>query len=88
VNTAANIAQDAINGENIKEAAKAHVTSATHDIFAKAPLALREALNKKPPTKRKAVGKLTPGKLVASARKKKKANSYNFEEYPALRKLL
>lgn len=42
VNTAANIAQDAIEGRKFQESAKEHVTETAKDIWTKAPAAIRE----------------------------------------------
>jgi hypothetical protein len=60
VSTAANIAQDAIAGRNVKEAAREHVLRVGEDIFAKPP-----GINKGRAGKRKA---LSQGELVVGAR--------------------
>ena len=46
VDTVANVAHDVIEGRNIPEAAKEHVTTATQELIAKAPKALTELMNK------------------------------------------
>ncbi len=95
VETAANIAQDAIAGKDIKESAKDHVRSAANHIFAKAPAAITQALtgDKRSGLKRRAVSRTSAGRLVASARRsvkraKKSSTSRGLlAQYPALEKL-
>jgi hypothetical protein len=82
VSTAANIAQDAIAGENVKDAAKKHVTAAAEEVFAKAPGIVSELMKKRNAEKRKANSRLSAGKLVASARRRRR-----LDQYPALEKL-
>jgi hypothetical protein len=45
VSTAANVAQDAIEGKKFKESAKEHLTKATQDILAKAPKIISEGVH-------------------------------------------
>lgn len=82
VNTAANIAQDAIAGQNMKNSAKKHVTAAAEQVFAKAPGIVTELIKKRTAEKRKANSRPSAGKLVASARRRR-----TLEEYPALKNL-
>lgn len=89
VNAAANIAHDAVNGDSIKESARQHLRAAAEDIFAKAPEALMNAGPIRVERKRTVASRSSAGRLAASARKRKKAKtSHNFEEYPALSKLV
>jgi hypothetical protein len=82
VNTAANIAQDAIAGDNVKTSAKKHVSAAAEEVFAKAPMIVTELIKKRNAEKRKAASRPSAGKLVASARRRRR-----LDEYPALEKL-
>lgn len=96
VSTAANIAQDAIEGKSVKESAKEHISKVGEDIFAKAPAALAGAVIKPGGVKRKAVSQDSPGALVARARqppaKKVKRGNYQrigkglVNTFPALAK--
>jgi hypothetical protein len=89
MDTVASIAQDAINGGNIKESAKKHAKGAVDDIFAKAPEIVLNAVqgNKNQNRKRKHVSQPSAGKLVASARKRNRT-VYDLDEYPGLHRLL
>lgn len=98
VSTAANIAQDAIEGKNVKEAAKEHISKAGEDLFAKAPAAIADAVIKTGGVKRKAsFSRESPGVLVSRARPPplKKPRKSNFQRigkglvnsYPALAKI-
>ena len=82
VNTAANIAQDAIAGQNVKDSARKHASAAAEEVFAKAPAIVTELIKKRTAEKRKANSRPSAGKLVASARRRR-----TLEEYPALGKL-
>ena len=95
--TAANVAEDAINGADIKESAMKHVGDAVSDaageVFARAPKFLGEVSGFKSgkAKKRPAVTKETPGRLVARARSKSKRKrarvTYNPSDYPGLARL-
>jgi hypothetical protein len=82
VNTAANIAQDAIAGENVKESAQKHVSAAAEDVFARAPAMVTALLKKSRANKRKSSSRPSAGRVVASARKRRV-----LQEYPGLEKL-
>ncbi len=98
VETVANIAQDAIAGKELKEAAKQRVQETAKDIFAKAPAAIVQAIggDKSKAVKRRAVSHKSAGRLVASARRPakraKKSQSLVgkglLEQFPALEKLV
>lgn len=93
VSTAANIAQDAIEGKNVKEAAKEHIIRAGEDIFAKAPTAIADAVINRTGKKRKVVSQQSAGELVARARPVKRFKKTNrvgrglLATYPALAKI-
>jgi hypothetical protein len=95
VNTVANIAQDAIAGENIKDSAKKRITSVAGDIFAKAPSAIAHAFDKRRGLKRKSISSPRGDQLVTSARPVKRARKSRGQVgqgllniYPALKKIL
>lgn len=96
VGTVADIAKDALNGDDLKESATRHVQNALGDVFAKAPELLRANTagqwNKSGSRKRQAVSHPSRGKLVASARRgnkrRRQAQSYDLDEYPGLHRLL
>ena len=98
VETVANIAQDAIAGNDIKNSAKRRVREAAQDIFAKAPKAIMQAVSgdKSRGVKRRALSHKNAGKLVASARQptKRPKKSQNIvgkgllEQFPALQRLV
>lgn len=94
VDTAANIAQDAISGENVGSAAKRRLTDAAEDIFARAPDVIMENVFKNRGSNRKRFIQPSAGELVASARrrghnKKKRITGRGlFDEYPALEKIV
>jgi hypothetical protein len=83
VDTVSNIAHDAISGENIKESAKRHITDTKDEIFAKAPEAVANLLNKSNSRKRGMVSqKQTSG---TSTRRQKKRRTFGrgiLETYP------
>ena len=92
VTTAANIAKDAINGDNVIQAANRRISEAAshaaQDIFARpAP----QSVNRRG-TKRRAVSQVSAGRLVTSARNSKKVKRGGggslVSEYPALAKLI
>lgn len=88
VSTVANIAQDAIAGENVKDSARKRVSEAAEDIFARVPQAL--AANVLKTQGRKRLADSRSGKLVASGRWRAKRSRFareNFEDYPGLEKL-
>lgn len=96
VSTAANIAQDAIEGKNVRDSAKEHISKAGEEILAKAPASITEAFIKPTGVKRKAVSQDSAGALVARARlpppskKFKRSNRIGkglLNTYPALAKI-
>lgn len=98
VETVANIAQDAIAGNNLKDSATRRVRETTQDIFAKAPEAIIQAVNgnKSRGTKRRTVSYESAGKLVASARRPPKRSKKAkhivgkglLQQFPALQRLV
>jgi hypothetical protein len=71
VSTAANIAQDAISGRDVKEAAMDHVAQAGEHIFAKAPTAVMDHIinNKGHGVKRKVISHRSAGEVVTASKK-------------------
>lgn len=89
ITAAADIAQDAIAGRNIGEAAKEHVTKAGKEIFGRAPPVISDTVFNKGGVKRKLSSRPSAGELVAGARKKKrKIGKGLLATYPALEKIL
>lgn len=93
VNTAANIAQDAIAGENIGQSAKRHLVDTAEDIFARAPGAIMEnVFNSRGPSRKRA-SRPSAGELVASSRrrlynkKRRMTGAGLLKEYPALERI-
>jgi predicted house-cleaning noncanonical NTP pyrophosphatase (MazG superfamily) len=78
VDTAANIANDAISGENIKESVKRRITDTGEEIFAKAPEVITQLVNKRQASKIK----------TNKGRKRRKIGRGILQEYPGLKKLL
>lgn len=89
--TVANIAQDALNGENILGATKKHVTDTAEDIFAQAPGAIMSSVLKRAGLKRKRIIQQSSGQLVTSARRAKRqrraVGNGLHQKYPALDKI-
>jgi hypothetical protein len=79
VDTVANIATDAISGENIKESAKRRIADTGEEIFAKAPEAITQLINKRPAAKTKA---------PRGRYKRRKIGRGMLKEYPLLKKLV
>ena len=90
VTTAANIAKDALNGDNVVQAANRRIgeaaVNAAQDIFARPG---PQSVNRRG-TKRRGVSQVSAGRLVASARSSKKVKRGRgvslASEYPALAK--
>lgn len=95
VSTAANIAQDAIAGENLADSAKKHVSNVASDVFARAPGVIAQTVLKNRGIKRGADSSseeanwIRPSKVRPKRSRKKtgKIGRGLFEEYPALRKI-
>jgi hypothetical protein len=83
VDTVANIASDAIAGENIKESAKRRITDTGEEIYAKAPEAISRLVSK-----RSAPQPQTAKARSRSRYKKRKIGRGMLQEYPVLRNLL
>jgi hypothetical protein len=85
VSTAANIAQDAIEGRNMKDAAKEHLTNSAQNIFAKAPEMLRDQFINTTNKKRKGVSADESGE--GSRPKKKSRVILSNRQRPQQRKI-
>lgn len=92
VTTAANIANDALSGRNIKEAAKEHALKVGEDIFAKAPAAINQLITKRGGMKRKLASRRVGKPVAARSAKRKRHFSGRIGRgllttYPVLEKL-
>lgn len=87
VDTASNIAQDAINGKNVKDAIETRFKEAKHDVIAKVPGAVKGAvrnlfakdenmesalMHKENRKRRRPTSHLSPGILATAARSKRR----------------
>lgn len=97
VNTAANIANDAIAGENIKDSARKHTKATAEDLFARAPSALLKIINKRGSgNSRKRIRYPTLNWQTSGKKKNKRVNLSTtrkvghglLEEYPALGRII
>lgn len=94
VSTVANIAQDAIAGQNVAESAKKHVSHAAGDVFAKAPAAIANSVLKTRGIKRGPDSSLEDVNWGRRSRQKRirknirgKIGRGLLQEYPALKKI-
>lgn len=87
VGTVANIAEDAIKGRNIPESTKQHVTKATGEIFAKAPEAIAQVMDKRNGQTSSSISLKRSRKRVTSQPKRKKFGKGLLATYPLLDKL-
>jgi hypothetical protein len=87
VSTVANIAKDAINGENVKEAAKQRTANTAEEIYAKAPDAIARVFNKKNGTVKRRASPFHTSTSVTSLQKKRKFGRGLLREYPVLEKI-
>jgi hypothetical protein len=84
VDTVANIAHDAISGDNVKESAKRRLVDTGQEIFAKAPEAVVQLMgNKSKKQKRSA-----PSTSRAVGKKRRKIGHGIMKKYPALGKII